>query len=102
LILADAAAFECTAEALQRATGFDALAANGTVRIALKKAGLDPKTVTAAQMGIVVKQVLPKELKARGIAEPDTACAVIAAALGRLRDTVVGDSADVVFQRLGR
>ncbi|CAG0958180.1 hypothetical protein MYXO_00604 [Myxococcaceae bacterium] len=100
--MADAAAFECVTEALARATGFDHLAANGTVRIALKKSGLDPKTVTASQMGIVVKQILPKELKARGVAEADAACAIVGAALGRLRDSAGPDGADAVFQRLGR
>ncbi len=100
--MADSAAFECVVEALRRSTSFDALASNGTVRIALKKSGLDPRTVSASQMAVVVKQILPKELGARGVAGPDTVCATIAASLGRLTDTGGVDSADLVFQRLGR
>ena len=93
-------AFDHVCAELESHTSFDRLAARGTVRIALKSAGLDPSTVTAAQMQVVVKRVLPRELSSRGIDAAETVCDGIVASLGAVQDDVVGESPEAVFERL--
>ena len=98
--MADGKAFDCVCAELETDTSLDRLEARGTVRIALKSAGLDPATTTAAQMQVVVKQVLPKELSSRGIDDAEVVCDSIVASLGAVQDDVVGDSPEAVFERL--
>jgi hypothetical protein len=101
--LADAITFERVCEELERRTSFDRLEARGTVRIALKQAGLEPRTVTPEQMKVVVERVLPSELKARGVEDEAAVCDGIAAVLAKLDtgSTPHPDSPDEVFRRLG-
>jgi len=102
--MGDASVFERTCAELEQATSFDTLSARGTVRLVLKSAGLDAREVTAAQMIVVVKKVLPAELKARGIQNADAVCAGIAAKLspGTATDATTTDSSvEAVFRRLG-
>ena len=93
--------FERTCSELAQATSFDTLSARGTVRLALKSAGLDPREVTSAQMLVVVKRLLPGELKARGVKEPETVCATIAARIDGLAPEAPAQSVEAVFRRLG-
>jgi hypothetical protein len=72
----DGGLFDAVGEVLQARAGLDALAARGTLRIALKNAGLDAKSVTPAQMKVVIERVLPRELESRGVRD---AGAVLAA-----------------------
>jgi len=99
--MADGKAFDHVCAQLESATALDRLAARGTVRIALKGAGLDPSTTTAAQMRVIAQRVLPKELAARGVSDAEAVCAAIAKSLGTIQDAVVGESPEAVFARLG-
>ena len=65
--MADAAAFECVCDELERASSLDRLEARGTVRLALKQAGLEARNVTVEQMRVILEKVLPSELASRGI-----------------------------------
>lgn len=91
--------FVCTR--LEEATSLDRLAARGTVRLALKQSGLEPRGVTSDQMGVVLERVLPQELGARGVEDGEGVCARIRSALGSLGAGSAGDTPDAVFQRLG-
>lgn len=93
--------FEQTCNELAQATAFDNLSARGTVRLALKSAGLDPREVTSAQMLVVVKRLLPGELKARGVKEPDAVCSAIAARIAGVVPEAQRPSVEDVFRRLG-
>jgi hypothetical protein len=95
--------FERACTELQQATSFDSLSSRGTVRLALKSAGLDPREVTAAQMIVVVKRVLPAELKARGVKGADDMCSVIASRIVNIASATAdqGSSVEDVFRRLG-
>lgn len=97
-----AALFDRVAEGLAERTGLDALAARGTVRIALKAAGLDARSVTGAQMAVVLDRVLPGELERRGVADPAGVCRDLAATLGAdaRQDDVAPDSPEAVFRRM--
>jgi hypothetical protein len=77
--VADSPVFDAVADALQARAGLDALAARGTLRIALKSAGLEARSVTAAQMLVVLDKVLPRELESRGVSDSREACAALRA-----------------------
>lgn len=100
--MADSAAFTLVCEHLERATGLDRPAARGTVRLALKEAGLDAETVTPAQMAVVTEKVLPAELAALRIADVDGHCQTLRGRLKRLLPDGAGEaSPEAVFERLG-
>lgn len=95
--------FEWLCAEIGNRTGFDALKSRGTVRLALHGVGLEPRTLTKEEAEQVVRRVLPGELKLRGIADADSRCAHIAAALRIMRFTqAVPESAENAFARLGR
>jgi hypothetical protein len=86
---------------LESRTLLDRLQARGTVRIAMKAAGLDPAAVAPHQMGIVVERLLPAELRARGIASPESICAELRGALEALPADGQAETPEKVFARLG-
>jgi len=96
--------FDIAAERLESSTGLDRLAARGTLRIALKEAGLDPQSLTIPQLRAVFEKLMPKELEARGVA--DAVAASKAAIDGIASDANEADlaaatSPDEIFKRLG-
>lgn len=100
--MADSAVFDWTAEALERETSFDRLEARGTLRIALKAAGLEPRSVTRDQMSVVLREVLPQELASRGVPDEVALCTRMDSALASAGvDTDAPESPDAVFARLG-
>jgi hypothetical protein len=99
--MADAAAFEFVCEQLEARTSLDRLAARGTVRIALKQAGLDSRTVTPEQMAVVAEKVLINELTTRGVAGAPALCSEIADRTRKLTASATSDTPEAVFRRLG-
>ena len=75
---ADLTLFDQVAERLEAATSFSRLEARGTLRLALKDAGLAPDDVNAAQMIVVLMRVLPGKLDACGVADPESVARLIA------------------------
>jgi hypothetical protein len=78
---ADSPIFEGARAALERATSFNSLQARGTVRLALKKAGLDASSVNVIGMTAVLSRLMPKELASRKIENGDAICAQLVAEL---------------------
>nr|MDJ0853233.1 hypothetical protein [Myxococcota bacterium] len=78
------------------------LEARGTVRLALKEAGLDVRSVTRSQMVVVVERVLPQALSSRGVQDFDELCKEWKARLSALQTRSTPDTPDLVFERLGR
>ena len=100
--MADSPAFEAACASLEAAGPLNRLEARGTIRLALKQAGLDAKSITGRDLAVVLASVLPGELKARGVAQPEALCARIAQALASVKETAVAsDSPEAVFSRLG-
>ncbi len=102
-----AAIFDFVCEALERATDLDTLEARGTVRLALKHAGLDAGTVDAMQMAVMLKRVMPSELSSRGVDAADGVCDGLIRALKEFRlshadaDAVqTPESPEEIFRRL--
>jgi len=99
--MADGRAFDHVCAELESTTSLDRLAARGTVRLALKGAGLDPAKTTADQMRVVVQRVLPGELATRGVSDTEAVCKAIFESLGAIQDGIGGESPEAVFERLG-
>jgi hypothetical protein len=100
--MSEASIFDLVCAGLEQRTSFNRLEARGTVRLALKQAGLDAAQVTAVQMRAVLEKILPGELRARGVDDPDGHCRALAALLaGRERSEDRGPaSPEAVFARL--
>jgi hypothetical protein len=96
----ESAAFEAACNCLEQSGSLDRLAARGTVRLALKQAGLDPKAVTGRELAVVAKRLLPAELQARGVADPDGLCTRIAKALEGVDSGSGSDTPEAIFARL--
>jgi hypothetical protein len=99
--VANSTAFDFVCEELELRSSLDRLEARGTVRLALKQAGLDSRTTTPDQMKIVCEKILPAELSARGVDGLDALSCSLIDGLGSLTAEPVADSPDTVFQRLG-
>lgn len=99
--MSDSKAFDFACTELERSTSLDRLEARGTVRIALKQAGLQASSVSAHQMGVVMTELMPAELQTRGVEDAAGICARIRDGLGSLPDEGAADAPEAVFARLG-
>ena len=99
--MADLTAFEHACESLEQLTELSRLEARGTLRIALKEAGLDPASVKAAELSVVARMVLPNELAARGIEDAESICERLRSELADIQDSAGSDTPEAVFARLG-
>jgi hypothetical protein len=95
--------FELVSADLEARTGMSRLEARGTLRIALKTAGLDATELNATQMGVVLERVMPGELRARGVDDADAHCNALAAAVKGLGESheATRESPEEIFRRLG-
>jgi hypothetical protein len=96
--------FTAVALRLEEQTGLDRLEARGTLRIALKRAGVDAKRCVREEIEAVCRTILPEELQRRGVHDPEAVCDALAKSLpeelGRL-DAAPASSRDAIFRRLG-
>lgn len=99
--MADSKAFTTLCDELESGSNLDRLEARGTVRLALKQAGLEAGQVSASQLVVVVEKILPGELRTRGIDEADSICSQLATVLKAMPDEDTGESPEAVFKRLG-
>ncbi len=99
--MADSEAFDYVCDQLEQRTTLDRLASRGTVRIALKQAGLEARTVTPDQMMVVLDKVLPGELSSRGIDDGEAICQGFRSGVSSLDAGSGVESPDAVFKRLG-
>jgi hypothetical protein len=99
--MADLTVFEHACASLEELTQLSRLEARGTMRIALKGAGLEPASVRAAELSVVAKRVLPEELAARGIADAESICERLSGRLSEIQDSAAPERPEAVFARLG-
>ena len=99
--MSDTRAFDLVCDQLEAGTSLERLEARGTVRLALKQAGLEARTITPEQMSVVVARILPEELATRGVEGASSLCESIAADLKNLEAGDVGETPDAIFRRLG-
>jgi hypothetical protein len=96
--------FDLAAEKLEGSTEMDRLAVRGTLRIALKEAGLNAHKLTIPQLRAVFEKLMPKELDARGVSNAAATCKTTMDEIARSADAIEfasSASPDDVFQRLG-
>ncbi len=100
--MADATTFDWVCAEIEQRTSLDRLEARGTVRLSLKEAGLDSRSLTPDQMKVVLEKVLPKELESRGVADAATICSAILPGLQQLAGQVGAgaETPEEVFRRL--
>ena len=97
--------FDWVCAEIERSTSLNGAVARGTVRLALKEAGLAPESVDPGGMGVVVEKILPVELAAHGIEGVDDLCARLVHMLSTRQFAQASDRASnaaSVLDRLGR
>jgi hypothetical protein len=104
--MADAPAFDWVCNEIERETSLERLEARGTLRLALKAAGLEARNVTPDQLKVVIEKILVGELTARGVSDAEPICARMNQAMSAVESSLsVGgtkaETPDVVFGRLG-
>ena len=103
--MADAPAFDWVCTEIERETSLERLEARGTLRLALKAAGLEARNVTPEQLKVVIEKILVGELTDRGVAEAAPICARMKQSLSAVESSLSGgvkaETPDVVFGRLG-
>jgi hypothetical protein len=99
--MADAPAFEYVCNELESRTDLDRLTARGTVRLALKQAGLDAHSVTPGQLGVVLDKILPAELATRGVPDAASLVEALRSGLAGLAVETPAETPEDVFARLG-
>jgi hypothetical protein len=95
--------FDFTAERLEHHTSLDRLQARGTLRIALKAAGLTAKSVSAAQLCVVFEKLMPDELEKRDVSDAASACNAVIDDLMNSpapTDEAPATDLDAIFRRL--
>lgn len=98
--MADSPVFEFVCGELERRTSLGRLEARGTVRLALKEAGLGAN-VSLREMQVVLERVLPGALASRGIENGEALCGEIRAGTSRLQESARADTPEAIFGRLG-
>jgi hypothetical protein len=100
-IVPEESTFDFLCGELERESSLDRLEARGTVRIAIKQAGLDPHTAIPREVAVVVQKVLPGELGARGIDGADALCASLAKRVAERETGETRETPEAIFSRLG-
>jgi len=94
--------FDWVCAELEAETELNSLESRGTIRIALKNAGLEAASVSADEMKILLHRVLPAELQARAVENAASLCTSLAERLGKESfESAPRESAEAVFARLG-
>jgi len=99
--VADSAAFELACTVLERDTPLSRLEARGTIRLTIKAAGLDSRSVTPDQMAVVAANLLSGELASRGVGDGDRVCSTLRRELDGVETSGAVETPDAVFARLG-
>jgi len=98
-------AFERAADELERLSRMSRIETRGTLRIALKEAGLLPRGVNYRSMLVVLEKVLPLMLIRRGVQDAAEICKILATSM-RERAKMegsdgFGETPEKVFSRMG-
>jgi len=95
--------FDLAAERVEHHTSLDRLEARGTLRIALKTAGLTAKSVTAEQLCVVFEKVMPDELEKRDVSDAAAVCSAVIDDLANApapSEAAPATELDAIFRRL--
>lgn len=96
--------FDIAAEKLEAHSDLDKLEARGTLRLALKGAGLDARTLSIPQLDVVMRRIMPGELERRGVWKPEQVCETVlneVKSLAASGEVTHETDPEAVFRRLG-
>ena len=96
--------FDIAAEHLEGSSQLDRLEARGTLRLAVKEAGLDVQNLTIPQLQAVFEKLMPRELEARGVTDAAAKCKTAMKDIVNAASTAdfeTSNSPDEIFKRLG-
>ncbi len=93
-------AFEWTCAELESKSLLNTLEVRGTVRLALKQAGLEPRHVTPEQMRVVLERIMPGELESRAVTDAESVCLSLVPGLSCLAAGTEVETPEDVFKRL--
>ncbi len=97
--------FDLAAEKLEQQTGFSQLEARGTLRIAVKSAGLNPASIGLDELRVIFEKLMPGELEKRGVSDIAGTCAAVMTDLESTPATATDSSSitpDDIFRRLAK
>ena len=95
--------FALVADGLEAETVFGRLETRGTLRIALKKAGVDAKNFTLVELEATFAKIMPDELARRGVRNAIGVCDTVLKSLPSDLRNAPGDPAtsrDEIMRRL--
>jgi len=96
--------FDRAADQLERSTDLDRLEARGTLRIALKEAGLGASSLTLVQLETVFEKLMPQQLEQRAVNDFQAVCSAVMKEIRLVEvsaDTSATINTDEIFGRLG-
>ena len=99
----NATLFDLAAERLEHHTSFSKIESRGTLRIALKSVGLDPRSLSLDELRVVFDKVMPAQLERRGVPKATAVCSSVMSDLAVLPDAQRAgraENVDDVFRRL--
>jgi len=97
----DSDTFTIVADRLCELSELDRLEARGTLRIALKKAGVDAKSLGREDLEATFAKIMPGELESRGCADAGAICDAIMKSLDGDTPESSTRSRDEIMRRLG-
>jgi len=93
--------FDRLATTLEERTELSRLEARGTLRLALKNAGLEPEKLTPSYAEALVKKILPRELESRGVPDVPGVCDAVPRAAQQAGAAADAHRPEALFERLG-
>ena len=95
--------FEWVCDRLESSIGWNRLVARGTVRLALKEMGLDPRTVGKKEMSIALRTVIARALEVHRVDGGRALCERLERELATaVMEAASVDTPEAIFKRLGR
>jgi hypothetical protein len=93
--------FTLVADRVSELSQLDRLEARGTLRIALKRAGVDAKHLELDEVAAIFSTIMPEELEARGCSDSAAICDAIIQSLEGDAPESASRSRDETMRRLG-
>ncbi len=97
----DSPVFDWACSVIESGSTLNRMQVRGTLRLALKQAGLDGDTLSVGQLRVIARRVLPGELRLRGVAGHDAICATLETCPETLGAADRSALPEAVFDRLG-
>jgi hypothetical protein len=99
----DTTLFDFAAERLEHHSEFSRIESRGTLRLALKSAGLELKSLSLDELRVVFEKLMPGELETRGVSDAAAICSAVihdVAESPAAADADRSENPDDVFRRL--